>query len=666
MPESHQYLISRPLPPAILTSRVISLLHEHSNIITLSPLVIEYHVLPAKELASEGSTSYSITDRIEYLPFGLYTGSVTVIAEFTNQNDGVTTVRQAPLGFTIKERWATQEISAGGEENISTRELVLDVTLEAGNNPQQELVSEESDPRLPNEAEEEGIVYPDALHRILIAIGLSLSVLLVALDNAILATAIPTITTDFNSLSDVGWYGSAFLITLCALQPVGGKLFQYFSLKWTYLIFLALFELGSLLCGVSVSSNMLIVGRAVAGVGASGLFSGALTIIAHTIPLSIRPVFIGIVASSAQIANVLGPLVGGALTQHTTWRWCFYINLPCGGVTASILFFFFHPPKRVRSSLSLLQKLRRLDLPGFAIFFPGILMLLLAIEWGGSKYPWNSATVIGLLCGSVGTLILFVVWEWHQQANASIPLKIFLQRTILTSSLSSLFTFGSMQVGIYYLPIWFQVIKDASPTKSGIMFLPTVISCLLFTLTAGTLVTRFGYYNPWMLIGTAFLSISSALFSTFHTDTGSGKWIGYQIIFGAGTGAAMPMCVIAVMAVLPQDDIPIGTAIIVFFQFLGGAIFLAIAENLFSSQLMKALVSNAPSLDAQAIVAAGAESVRRVVSAGNLQAVLEAYNTAITRTLYVGVAAGGVAFIASLGVQWINVKGQNLMSAAAA
>ncbi|KAH8818986.1 major facilitator superfamily domain-containing protein [Xylogone sp. PMI_703] len=126
---------------------------------------------------------------------------------------------------------------------------------------------------------------PDAIHRILVAVGLSLSVLLVALDNTVLTTAIPTITSYFNSLDDVGWYGSAFLIALCALQPTAGKIFQYFSLKWSYLVLLGLFELGSQLCGVTVSSNKLIVGRAVAGLGASGLFSGALTIIAHTVPL---------------------------------------------------------------------------------------------------------------------------------------------------------------------------------------------------------------------------------------------------------------------------------------------------------------------------------------------------------------------------------------------
>ncbi|MCJ1245728.1 hypothetical protein MMC30_002932 [Trapelia coarctata] len=495
----------------------------------------------------------------------------------------------------------------------------------------------------------------------LVILGLSLSILLMALDTAVLATAIPTITSDFNSLGDVGWYGSAFLFTICACQPLAGKIFQLFSLKWSFLGFLALFEVGSLICATSPSSVALIIGRAIAGIGAAGLFPGSLIIVAHISPRNMRPAYTGILTSTFGLSSVIGPIIGGAFTQHVTWRWCFYINLPLGAVTFGTILLFFHPSAREVSQLTIVDKLKRLDLPGFALFSPAVIMLLLALQWAGHTYAWNSATVIGLLCGFAGLILIFMAWQWRQQDEASIPPGTFLQRTVFCGALTTFLSMGAPVVATYFLPIWFQVILAASPTNSGVMYLPTVIANVLISIAGGILVTKFGYYNPGLLLGLVFTSVGSGLLSTLQTDSGRAAWIGYQILCGFGFGLIVQMPLIAVQAALPLAKVPTGTTIMVFFQFLSGSVFLAIAQAIFQSRLLAELALQAPTENAAAILAAGAENMRTTVGAGNLGGVLEAYNVAVTDTFFAPAAGAALAFFAAVGMQWISVKGKTLV-----
>jgi Fungal trichothecene efflux pump (TRI12) len=165
----------------------------------------------------------------------------------------------------------------------------------------------------------------------------------------------------------------------------------------------------------------------------------------------------------------------------------FYINLPAGAATTVLLIFFFKPMERDASTVPFLQKLKYLDIPGFLLFMPSVAMLLLAIQWGGTTYPWNSATIIGLLCGFVAMILIFIWWQWCQQEEASIPPRVFLNRSVMTASLVSFLLFGGMQLRSYYLPIWFQVTKAVSPTDSGVDFLPSALSTMLGTLVAGGL-----------------------------------------------------------------------------------------------------------------------------------------------------------------------------------
>lgn len=493
----------------------------------------------------------------------------------------------------------------------------------------------------------------------LIVLGLCLAGLLVGLDNSILGTAIPTITTRFNSLDDVGWYGSAYLICVCALQPISGKIFQYFSLKWAYLGFLAVFELGSLLCATSVSSVMLIIGRAVAGMGAAGLFSGALIIISRSVPLRQRPIYTGCIASMLGISNVVGPLLGGAFTQHLSWRWCFYINIPLGAITAIIMVFFFRPQDDSLSKLPISQKAKHLDLFGLILFAPAVVMLLLAMQWGGNKYAWRSATVIGLIIGFAILILLFWLWQGHQKEEASIPIRVIGQRSVYSAAVMLFLGLGGVSVMSFYMPMWFQVIKDATPVESGLRFLPFVLGNVVISIVSGGLITKFGLFNPWLFLGAILCSVAGGILSTFNVDTGDAMINGIQIMGGVGGALIMQTPLIALMSLLPQNDVPIGTSICVFFQFFGGAIFLAIGENIFVSRLMSSLHTYAPSLDAATVIAAGAEGLREVVSIQDpsaLEGGVMAYNVAITDTFYSVAAGAALSLFCAFGIEWRSLK----------
>ena len=217
-----------------------------------------------------------------------------------------------------------------------------------------------------------------------------------------------------------GWYGSSYLLTTCAFQLLFGKFYSFFSIKWVFLFALFVFELGSLVCGVAPNSTALIVGRAVAGLGSAGLFSGALLIVAYTVPLQQRPIYTGFIGAMYGIASVVGPLLGGAFTDHVTWRWCFYINLPLGGFTAGIIILFFKSPKRQKNAaVGFWNRFQQFDPVGTIVFVPAVVCLLLALQWGGTTYPWNSGRVIALFVVFGVLLITFVATQIIKGENAT-------------------------------------------------------------------------------------------------------------------------------------------------------------------------------------------------------------------------------------------------------
>jgi len=273
----------------------------------------------------------------------------------------------------------------------------------------------------------------------ILSLGLCLTTFVIALDNTIIATAIPKITTVFNSLEDVGWYGSSYLLTTCSLQPSFGKVYTYFDVKYTYLFALLLFEVGSIICAAATSSPMFIVGRAVAGAGAAALFSGGMTIIGYAVPLRKRAIYIAALSSMFGIASVVGPLLGGALTDRASWRWCFWINLPFGGISLAVVFFFFSNPERQYSHIPIKKRLQEVDLMGAVFLICAIVSLLLALQWGGQTYPWKNSKVWGNLLGFGLIISVFIGIQIWQKDRATIPLRVMKQQTVLVSCVFTAF-----------------------------------------------------------------------------------------------------------------------------------------------------------------------------------------------------------------------------------
>lgn len=463
--------------------------------------------------------------------------------------------------------------------------------------------------------------------------------------------------TILDSINDIGWYGSAYLLTSCFFQLLYGRIYKFFPVKYVMLVAIVLFEIGSAVCGAAPSSNVLILGRAIAGIGSAGIMSGTMQTLVHTVPLAKRPVFAGLFGASKGICSVAGPPLGGALTEQLSWRWCFYINLPFGAVSMAAVAFLLDNYQPKDGKLSLKEKFAQLDILGMALLVPCMTGLILALESGGSTYAWSNWRIV-ILFVIFGLLLLawLAVQAWKGD-NGTVPPRIFFQRSVWASFLYSMMSTAALTVVVYYIPLWFQAVKGQSPVKAGISMLPTILSLVAAAILAGAFTQKVGYYWPAMIAAPIVASVGTGMLTTLKVDTGHPKWIAYQFLTGFGVGMGMQQTVLAVQAVLPGQDISTGMAIMLFGGQLGGAVFLAVAETIFLQQLTTAL-GRVPGADVDAIIKAGAADLDTTVPALVLSQTQSSYNGAITSTVYLAVGLVCVMLIPALFVERKSIKGK--------
>ncbi|KAI5861439.1 major facilitator superfamily domain-containing protein [Durotheca rogersii] len=501
--------------------------------------------------------------------------------------------------------------------------------------------------------------------RLTIVIGsLCLGIFLFGLDVNIIGVAIPPITTEFRSLPDVAWYGSAYLLTLTAFQPFFGNLYKFFNAKVVYLSSLVIFEAGSAICAAAQSSAVLIFGRAFLGLGAAGLLQGALAIIGYAVTVDRVPLFQSIVVSSLVISVTFGPVIGGALTEYVNWR----TNVPAGAVVMIIVFFFVPVAKSANSanqSLPIREKLRRMDTPGLILFLGGITSLLLALTWGGQTYPWRDSRIIGLFVGFGLITILFCYWLVRQGDLALIPLRVLKKRSIYMGSIT-LTGFGTLNVVYgYYLPILFQSAQGVSTTESGLRYIALVGPQIVALIIVGSLVSKWGYYAgslpailvPYMIAGSIICSIGAGLLTTVNLSTSTPKWAAYLVLTGLGLGMGGQLPYTALQAVLDPEDVATGNAIAVFSFHLAGSVGTAIGQSLLIDGLYSAVPKYTQVVSASDVVQIGATGLALVATSPEvLHALRSAYVEAVRRTIILGLAGTLLAVPSSCAMEWVNIK----------
>ncbi|KMP00896.1 GliA [Coccidioides immitis RMSCC 2394] len=351
----------------------------------------------------------------------------------------------------------------------------------------------------------------------------------------IVATAIPKITDEFHGLDKVSWYGSAFFMTNGGFQSSWGKAYKYIPLKMTFLLSILVLELGSLICAVAPNSTTLIAGRAISGLGAAGIGTGAYTIIAFVAEPRKRAMFTGIIGESYGFASVAEPLIGGVLSRQ--------------GVVAA---------KPVPASWK--EKLLQMDIVGIAMIMGAVVTYILALQYGGQSKAWNSAQVIGLLVAFVVILIVFCVWERFQRERAMVIPRLFKQRTVGISCICTFFFSGSYFLVIYYLPVYSQSVENSSPAMSDGKNLPLIMAVTLAMISSGVMISATGLVSQTKVVGSIISIIASGLLYTLDVDTSTDKWIGYQILGGIGWGIAFQVPIIVGQSVADPKDMSSVTA----------------------------------------------------------------------------------------------------------
>jgi EmrB/QacA subfamily drug resistance transporter len=449
--------------------------------------------------------------------------------------------------------------------------------------------------------------------------GLLLAMFLSSLDQTIISTALPTIAGDLGGVDHIAWIITSYTLAITIAMPIYGKLGDQFGRKWLFVIAISIFLLGSVLGGISGTMEFLILARFVQGLGAGGLMILAQAILADIMSPMDRAKYSGIMGAVFGISAIAGPLLGGFLTEHLSWHWTFWINIPIGILTLIFIIKTLHLPHT--------QATHKIDYWGMATMIPAVSSLILITTWGGTQYDWNSGVIVALIAVFALFTGLFIFVE-HKAKEPIIPLDLFKSKTFTLAALIGLTIGAGTFAALSYLPTYLQIVSGVTATNSGLMMLPMVAGMFSASIGSGIIISKTGHYKIFPIIGMSLATVGIYLLSTMNSDTPQLVTSLYMIIVGMGMGFCMQTMVLIVQNSVPAKDVGAATASNNFFREIGISLGVSIFGSVFASRLTEQMSQfpSSSSGDAHSLTPAAINSLPAEIKG----TIVEAYVNALT------------------------------------